>query len=48
MKDAQLSNPTHTIRPGKARSGTEHRYVLNGATLLDRLIDGRWVTVKVS
>ncbi|MGB8420179.1 hypothetical protein [Paraburkholderia sp.] len=43
-----VSAVTVSIRKGKARHGETNTYQLNGSTLRDILVDGRWVTVAVS
>jgi hypothetical protein len=35
---------TVAVRPGIARVGNTHTYVLNGTLMRDVLVDGKWVT----
>ena len=42
-----VSAVTVSIRKGTARHGETNTYQLNGSTLRDILVDGRWVTVAV-
>jgi len=39
---------TVAARPSKPRMGTEHTYRLNGSLLRDVLVDGRWMTMRVT
>ncbi|WGS55051.1 hypothetical protein LFL96_36865 (plasmid) [Paraburkholderia sp. D15] len=45
---ARTSALTLAVRPAAPRIGTIHTYDLNGTTMRDVLIDGKWITTVVA